>query len=108
MRLSILVFTAVAVALVPAGSDAGTVRDPGKVSLSTSTPRSKRTITSCIKARAISVRSSLAVGVMRQRGLLGALHMQVKSTQAPRSKNYLNAKAGEVEEGSDDKKPAKK
>ena len=30
MRLSILVFTAVAAALVPAGSEAGTVREPGQ------------------------------------------------------------------------------
>jgi len=42
MRLSILVFTAVAVELVPKGSEAGSIRDP--VSLSTSIRRSKRTI----------------------------------------------------------------
>ena len=40
----------------------------------------------------------LADGVMRPQGLSGAPHMQVKSTQAPRSKNFLNAKAERLRE----------
>jgi len=47
----------------------------------------------CIGAKAISVRSSVANEVMRQRGLSGAPCTQVKPTRAPRSKNFLNAKA---------------
>ena len=108
MRLSILVFTAVAAALVPAGSEAGTVRDPGESFLEHKHPKVQKDY--YVVHRGESDNCSIVSGKWGDApaGALGGAPYASKSYASAALKKFPQCKGGEVEGESDDKKPGKK
>ena len=108
MRLSILVFTAVAAALVPAGSEAGTVREPGQSFLEHKHPKLQKDYYVVYKGE--GDKCSIVSGSWGDApaGALGGAPYASKEYASAALKKFPECKAGEVEEGSDDKKPGKK
>ena len=108
MRLSILVFTAVAVTLVPAGSDAGTVRDPGEGFLEHKHPKVQKDYYVVHKGE--GDKCSIVIGSWGDApaGALGGAPYASKEYASAALKKLPECKGGEVEGGSDDKKPGKK
>ena len=108
MRLSILVFTAVAAALVPAGSEAGTVREPGGGFLEHKHPKVQKDY--WVVHRGESDKCSIVSGQWGDApaGALGGAPYTSKSYASAALKKFPQCKGGEVEGESDDKKPGKK
>jgi hypothetical protein len=108
MRLSILVFTAVAAALVPAGSEAGTVREPGEGFLEHKRPKVQKDYYVVYKGE--SDKCSIAAGRWGDApaGALGGAPYASKAYASAALKKFPECKGGEVEGGSDHKKPGKK
>ena len=108
MRLSIFVFTAVAVALVPAGSEAGTMREPGEGFLEHKHPKLQKDYYVVYKRE--GDKCSIVIGSWGDApaGALGGAPYASKEYASAALKKFPECKAGEVEEGSDDKKPGKK
>lgn len=108
MRLSIFVFTAVAVALAPAGSQAGTIREPGEGFLEHKHPKLQKDYYVVYKRE--SDKCSIVIGWWGDApaGALGGAPYASKEYASAALKKFPECKSGEVEEGSDEKKPGKK
>jgi hypothetical protein len=108
MRLSILVFTAVAAVLFPVGSEAGTVRDPGAGFLKHKHPKLQKDYFVVHKGE--GDKCSIVIGSWGDApaGALGGAPYASKEYASAALKKFPECKAGEVEGGSDDKKPGKK
>ena len=108
MRLSILVFTAVAVALVPKGSAAGTLRDPGESFLEHKHPKVQKDYYVVHRGEGDSCAVVGGKWGAAPAGALGGAPYASKAYATAALKTFPQCKGGEVEGGSDDKKPGKK
>jgi hypothetical protein len=108
MRLSILVFTAVAAVLVPKGSEAGTLRDPGAGFLEHKHPKLSKDY--YVVHNGESDKCSIVNGSWGDApaGALGGAPYASKEYASAALKKFPECKAGDVGGGSDDKKPGKK
>ena len=108
MRLSILVFTAVAVVLVPEGSAAGTVRDPGNSFLEHKHPKVQKDY--YVVHRGEGDKCSVVSGQWGDApaGALGGAPYASKAYASAALKKFPQCKGGGLEGGSDSKKPGKK
>jgi hypothetical protein len=103
-----LVFTAVAAAVVPAGSEAGTLRDPGGGFLEYKRPKVQKNY--YVVHRREGDKCAIVSGKWGDApaGALGGAPYASKAYASAALKKFPQCKGGEVEGGSDDKKPEKK
>jgi len=107
VRLSILVFTAITAALVPAGSEAGTVREPGEGFLEHKHPKVQKDY--YVVHQGESDKCSIVRGTWGDApaGALGGAPYASKVYASAALKKFPQCKGGEVEGGVDDKKRGK-